>query len=49
MGARMFGDLNDPASEVSKVLKQHPYFQLREDLGTSPRVFYLPPDEEVTA
>jgi Fe-S-cluster-containing dehydrogenase component len=49
MGARKFGDLNDPASEVSKVLKQHSYFQLREDLGTSPRVFYLPPDEEVTA
>ena len=49
MGTRMFGDLNDPDSEVSIILKKHPYFQLREDLGTSPRVFYLPPSEEVTA
>jgi Fe-S-cluster-containing dehydrogenase component len=49
MGARMFGDLNDPDSEVSRVLKKYSYFQLREDLGTSPRVYYLSPREEVTA
>lgn len=48
MGARMFGDLNDPDSEVSRVLKKYSYFQLREDLGTSPRVYYLSPREEVT-
>jgi Fe-S-cluster-containing dehydrogenase component len=48
MGARTFGDLNDPDSEVSRLLKTRPSFQLREDLGTSPRVYYLSPTEEVT-
>jgi Fe-S-cluster-containing dehydrogenase component len=48
-GARLFGDLNDPESPVSKVLASNAYFQLREDLGTKPRVYYLPFDEEVTS
>jgi phenylacetyl-CoA:acceptor oxidoreductase subunit 1 len=46
VGARAFGDLNDPESNVSQLLKDHPYFRLREDLGTNPRVYYLPPREE---
>lgn len=46
--ARLFGDLNDPESEVSRVLKEHPSFQLREDLGTEPHVYFLPANEEVT-
>jgi Fe-S-cluster-containing dehydrogenase component len=41
VGARAFGDLNDPESPVSKLLAKHPSFRLREDLGTGPRVFYL--------
>jgi phenylacetyl-CoA:acceptor oxidoreductase subunit 1 len=47
-GARYFGDLNDPESKVSKLLKTNPSFQLRESLGTGPRVYYLPaaPDSE---
>ena len=49
MGARVFGDLNDPESEVSQLINNNPYFRLREDLGTSPRVYYLPPREEGTA
>jgi phenylacetyl-CoA:acceptor oxidoreductase subunit 1 len=48
MNARKFGDLNDPESEVSILIKNNPYFQLREDLGTSPRVYYLPLREAVT-
>jgi len=48
MGARTFGDLNDPESEVSQLIKGAPYFRLREDLGTSPRVYYLPPREAMT-
>lgn len=44
MGARLFGDLNDPESPVSKRLAEHPSFRLREALGTEPRVYYLPPD-----
>ncbi|MEW5986764.1 MAG: sulfate reduction electron transfer complex DsrMKJOP subunit DsrO [Chloroflexota bacterium] len=42
VGARLFGDLNDPESAVSRALAQHPSFRLREELGTEPRVYYLP-------
>lgn len=42
VGARIFGDLNDPESPVSKVLRENHNFRLREDLGTGPRVYYLP-------
>lgn len=45
-GARVFGDLNDPDSKVSKLIDDHPTFRLREELGTSPRVYYLPPTYE---
>jgi molybdopterin-containing oxidoreductase family iron-sulfur binding subunit len=41
--ALLFGDLDDPNSEVSKALSQKPHFRLLEDRGTSPRVFYLGP------
>lgn len=40
--ARFFGDLNDPDSNVSKILEKHPHYQLLENLGTGPRVYYLP-------
>jgi Fe-S-cluster-containing dehydrogenase component len=46
MGARKFGDLNDPESEVSKLLSSNAYIRLRDDLGTSPRVYYLQVREE---
>lgn len=39
--ARFFGDLNDPQSKVAQLLATRPHFRLREDLGTSPRVYYL--------
>lgn len=42
-GARVFGDLNDPESLVSILLKAKASFRLREDLATFPRVYYLPP------
>lgn len=45
-GARLFGDLNDPESPVSKALREHVTYRLREDLGTSPRVYYIPPQPE---
>jgi Fe-S-cluster-containing dehydrogenase component len=46
VGARIFGDLNDPESQVSKVLSTTTYFRLRDDLGTAPRVYYLPARNE---
>lgn len=42
--ARTFGDLNDPESPVSRVIGGNPVFQLREDLGTEPKVYYIPPE-----
>lgn len=45
-GARTFGDLADPQAAVSQLLAQHPWFRLRDDLGTAPRVYYLHPHTE---
>ena len=45
-GARIFGDLNDPNSPVSLALAKYPSVQLRRDLGTNPRVYYLPARRE---
>jgi Fe-S-cluster-containing dehydrogenase component len=42
VGARVFGDMNDPEANVTKMLATNPYFRLREDMGTDPRVYYLP-------
>jgi molybdopterin-containing oxidoreductase family iron-sulfur binding subunit len=36
-----FGDLNDPDSEVSRLLKERPAIRLKEELGTEPNVYYL--------
>ncbi len=41
--ARIFGDLNDPNSEISRVLKERNVFRLAEDMGTHPKVFYILP------
>lgn len=42
VGARIFGDLNDPESPVNKALAGNTAVRLRENMGTEPRVFYLP-------
>jgi len=36
-----FGDLNDPDSEVSRLLKERQAIRLKEELGTEPNVYYL--------
>ena len=39
-GARKFGNLLDPHSEVSEILKTKRVFVLKEEVGTLPRFFY---------
>ncbi len=45
-----FGDLDDPSSEVSRLLKKRHWFHLLEEVGTKPRVYYtggLPPSHYI--
>lgn len=39
--ARHFGDLNDPESEVSKLIRNREYMQLLPERDTHPSVYYL--------
>ena len=39
--ARIFGDLEDPNSEVSRLLRKHRAVSLKEDEGTEPLVCYI--------
>ena len=39
--ARYFGDLNDPESEVSKLIRDREYMQLLPERDTHPSVYYL--------
>ena len=39
--ARIVGDLNDPNSDVSKLLTKYRPWRLKEHLGTEPKVFYI--------
>ena len=40
-GARVFGDLNDPDSDINWILKNKNVFVLKEELGTQPSFFYF--------
>ena len=42
-GARIFGDLDDPTSKVSTVISGGRAQQLLPELGTSPKVYFVPP------
>jgi Fe-S-cluster-containing dehydrogenase component len=45
--ARIFGDINDPESPISKALSETTVtIRLREELSTAPKVYYIPPQEE---
>lgn len=39
--ARVFGDLNDPDSQVSRLLVERHSSVLKEELGTGPNVYYI--------
>ena len=40
-GARKFGNLLDPDSEIRKLLEQKRVFVLKEELNTKPKFFYF--------
>lgn len=40
-GARVFGNLLDPSSEIRYVLENKAVFRLKEDLGTEPKFWYF--------
>jgi tetrathionate reductase subunit B len=40
-GALTVGDLNDPESEITKLIAENDVKAIREDLGTKPKVFYI--------
>lgn len=39
--ARYFGDIDDPNSEISKLINTRKVFRVREDFETKPKVYYL--------
>jgi len=43
--ARLFGDMNDPKSQVSQAIASEATIRLREELGTEPSVYYVIPKE----
>jgi len=42
--ARFFGDLDDPGSEVSRLIKDRGGFVLNPEMNTEPSIYYLPSD-----
>jgi tetrathionate reductase subunit B len=46
--ARIFGDLNDPNSEISRIVCSTPIQALRPEMGTEPRVFYIGLDQHAS-
>ena len=40
-----FGDLEEPDSEVARLIRDRNAFQLKSQLGTGPSVYYCPPKE----
>jgi len=42
----IFGDLDDPESRISKVVRSNGAFRLLEELSTEPKVYYIPPNSK---
>lgn len=46
-GARVFGDLNDPESDISRFLRDNRVEVLKPEIGTHPNVYYVGIDKDV--
>lgn len=46
-GARVFGDINDPESEISKLIAKNKVQVLKPEKNTGPNTYYIMPDESV--
>ena len=46
VNARVFGNILDTESPITKYLKEHETFRLREEWGTQPKVHYVRPTNE---
>jgi Fe-S-cluster-containing dehydrogenase component/formate-dependent nitrite reductase membrane component NrfD len=44
---RIFGDLDDPSSEVARIVQREAFMVRKPEKGTGPRIFYLGADEAV--
>jgi Fe-S-cluster-containing dehydrogenase component/formate-dependent nitrite reductase membrane component NrfD len=44
---RIFGDLDDPTSEVSRIVQHEAFMVRKPEKGTGPKVFYLGADDSV--
>ena len=44
---RIFGDLDDPASEVAKIVQREAFMVRKPEKGTGPKIFYLGAEESV--
>ncbi|MEE9390183.1 MAG: 4Fe-4S dicluster domain-containing protein [Candidatus Aminicenantaceae bacterium] len=40
-GAIIFGDLNDPRSDISKAMAKNAVQVIKPEMGTSPQTFYI--------
>jgi len=45
--ARIFGDMNDPDSEVAKLIASEKVKVLNPEIGTDPRVYYIASDDKL--
>jgi Fe-S-cluster-containing dehydrogenase component len=44
---RIFGDLDDPESEVARIVQREAFMVRKPEKGTGPKIFYLGADESV--